>query len=172
MTARVWVSSSGGPLLLLPVVHLGEWHGTEDAGPPNFGADDGPSVDYERACAVTDYTGVIPVGTGEGLVLGDDPNDTTWIPYPWGGILVRWVHARGAEEAEAVLASIPSGLKWKAAGVFRASGSPLELFDSAEPGTSASIERLRIDLGVGTYQICRADYKPDADTWFQLVRLG
>jgi len=70
MTHRAWVSSSGGPLLLLPVTHLAEWQGTEAAIVPYLrGEDDRPS-DYERACAVDDYTGVIPVGSSEALAHG------------------------------------------------------------------------------------------------------
>ena len=91
MTDRVWVSSNGGPLLCLPVAHLAKWQGTEAAAAQDPSDADAPTSDYERACAVADYTGVIPVGSGEGLVLGDEPNDTTWVALARGGILVRWV---------------------------------------------------------------------------------
>src|SRR5215204_3384134 len=170
MADRVWVSSNGGPLLLLSVAHLAEWHGTDAAAQEPSDADDPPS-DYDRAGAVADYTGVIPVGSGEGLVLGDEPNDTAWVALARGGILVRWVYAEGAGQAEAALASIPPDLAWGSAGTFRVTASPVELFDSAESGANALGERLRIDLAAGTYEIAHADHRPDADTWLQLVRV-
>jgi len=171
MTDRVWVSSNGGPLLLLPVAHLSEWQGIRSALATNAGGAGDASSDYERACAVADYTAVIPVGRGYGLVLGDEPNDTTWVLLERGGILARWVYAEGAEQAETALASITPDLAWDFAGSFQVTDSPVELFDSAESGSQALGERLRIDLAAGTYEIARADYKPDAETWFQLVRL-
>ena len=171
MAGRVWVSSNGGPLLLLPVSHLAEWHGTEAAAALVWSEFDDPRSDYERACAVADCTGVISVGSGEGLVLGDDPNDTTWVALTRGGILARWVYAEDAERAEAALASIPPHLAWDPAGSLHVTQSPVELFDSAESGAEPVGERLRIDLAAGTYEIARADHKPDPQTWFQLVRL-
>lgn len=168
MADRVWVSSNGGPLLLVPVAHLAEWRGT-DAAPQDPGDD--PSSDYDRACAVATYAGVVPVGRSEGLVLGDEPNDTTWISLERGGILARWVYAEGSEQGEAALASIPPDLAWDLVGTFRVTESPVELFDSAESGADPLGGRLRIPLAAGEYEIVRADYKPDADTWFQLVRL-
>ena len=170
MANRVWVSSNGGPLLLLPVAHLAEWRGTDVVAARAPRDVDNSSSDYDRACAVADYTGVIPVGRAEGLVLGDEPNDTTWIALARGGILVRWVYAEGSEQAEAALAAIPD-LAWDLVGTFRVTESPVELFDSAESGADPLGGRLRIPLAAGAYEIARADYKPDADTWFQLVRL-
>lgn len=161
--------SNGGPLLLLPVAQRRMWHGTDVA----QGVDDAarPSSDYDRACAVADYTGVIQVGNAEALVLGDEPNDTTWIPLRLGGILVRWVYAEGDDQANAALASIPPDIDWEVAGTFTVAASPLELFDSAESGAEPLGERLQIDLAPGDYKIARANYRPDAETWLQLVRL-
>jgi hypothetical protein len=171
MSGRLWVSSNGGPLILLPVSYLTAWLGIEaPATQPSHHTVDHLS-DYERACAVADYTGVILVGNGECLVLGDDPNDTTWLPNARGGIFARWIYAAGFEAAEPALTSIPADLVWESAGVLKVATTPLELFDAAETGTEVLAVRLRIELTPGKYEIARADHKPDADTWFQLIRL-
>jgi hypothetical protein len=171
MTDRVWVRSNGGPLLLLPIAQRPMWHGTDAGVAQSLGDADRPLSDYDRACAVADYTGVIRVGGAEALVLGDEPNDTTWIPLGRGGILVRWVYAEGDEQAAAALASIPPDIDWEPAGTFAVAASPLELFDSAESGAEPLGERLHIALAPGDYKIARANYRPDAETWLQLVRL-
>ncbi|WP_150242300.1 Imm21 family immunity protein [Nocardiopsis quinghaiensis] len=54
-----WVSSFGGPLLLVPSSALAAWGGCTDEG-MIFGDPDTPD-DYDRACAVDGLTGVVPV---------------------------------------------------------------------------------------------------------------
>jgi hypothetical protein len=173
------MQSEGGPLLLLPVALLPEWGGS-DAPPPdrvikaafrwNPG---GPATDYDRACDVATsagHAGVIDVADGEGLVLGEEPADTTWLPTEWGGLLVRWVYAPGQEQAARSLDALPADLEWEPAGALRVADSPLELFDSAEPGLTPG-RRLRIELPAGTYTISHAAYAPDQESLFHVVRL-
>jgi hypothetical protein len=91
-----WIESNGGPLVVLPRALLAAWRGTDDPLPGeaieatfrwNPG---GVATDYDRACDVRDYAGVIAVGSGEALVLADEPLPTTWLPGHRGGVFVRW----------------------------------------------------------------------------------
>jgi hypothetical protein len=53
-----WVACDGGPHLFAPRDLAASWHATE--------------AEYAAACAVSDVLGMIPVGSGFGLVLGDE----------------------------------------------------------------------------------------------------
>jgi hypothetical protein len=94
--ALQWIQSNGGPLLLLPSSLLGAWEGADEPEPyrgveaRSHWNPGGPATDYDRACDVPDLAGTVPVGAGEGLVLGDEPLATTWwlAPEIGGGILV------------------------------------------------------------------------------------
>jgi hypothetical protein len=82
----IWISSGGGPLLLLDETLLAYWGGTETpVGRPSF-----PS-DYDRACSVNGYLGTVAVGPGSGVVLWDSPLQTAWyfLPQIREGVLIR-----------------------------------------------------------------------------------
>src|SRR5690348_5768536 len=108
-----WVTCDGGPLLLVEKKHLFAWEGSDNPSPgrrveaqfrwnPN-----GPATDFDRACDVDDYVGLIDVGVGKGLVLGDETFMTTWLPLKDGGILVRWVFGKNEESVLAAAKLVP-----------------------------------------------------------------
>ena len=47
-----------------------------------------PASDYDRACDVDDYVGILQVGSGKGIVLGQDPLPATCQALPNGGLLI------------------------------------------------------------------------------------
>ena len=173
-----WVESAGGPLLLLPQDLLGFWEGVNT--PPNFRNvsaefrwnEGGAATDYDRACDVKDCVGLIDVGPGQGLVLGDEPLATTWISSPngSGGILVRCRFSQGDEEIQEVLNSQLNAQSWEEGPVVTFDGSPLVLFDAAAPGTSIE-SRLVAPLAKGTYRVGTLDYTPHAEVSLLLHRL-
>jgi hypothetical protein len=177
--ALQWVESNGGPLLLLPNRLLEAWEGTDEPEPYrgieakarwNAG---GPATDYDRACDVTDLVGTVPVGAGEGLVLGDEPLATAWWPLsdPASGILVRWEYAADDAAVAGWLRRIPKQLQWKAGVRFAFNDDGLVLFDAAEPGLDPLGARLEIALSGGTYEVQSARWRPDAATSLLLHRL-
>jgi hypothetical protein len=82
-----WVDTTGGPFVAIEARLITTWRGA--IGYP------APGTDYGRACEVADYLGVVPVGDGSALVLGDEPMATAWWPdQRWGsGLIVRWMYA-------------------------------------------------------------------------------
>ena len=174
-----WINSRGGPLLLLPQNLMPYWKGIESP-------DDGREIeatfrwdkqagasDYDRACDIQDYTGIIRIGSGEGLVLGEEPFATTWEPFPEtiGGILVRWVYAPSAQIVKEFLLHLPQDLRWESKGQIYFSQGLLVLFDSAEPGDEIIGEKLEIKLVEGTFEIETYHYKPDDETSLILHKL-
>jgi hypothetical protein len=72
------IGTTGGPLIIMPSILLNDWFGCFDAPTPReatfrFSDPDAPATDYDRACDISDYLGMIPVGEGKALVLGDYP---------------------------------------------------------------------------------------------------
>jgi hypothetical protein len=75
-----WISTLGGPHLVIPEAYASAWEG---GAAPTAGRvveatfrcnPHGPATDYDRACSVNDgWLGVIPVGSGMALVVrGED----------------------------------------------------------------------------------------------------
>jgi hypothetical protein len=115
--------------------------------------------------------GVIRVGYGFGLVLGDEPAVTKWLPRPYGGMLARWEYAESEPAMNAALERIPESLVWAEKGPFTAVASPLQLFNSAEPGVEVLMPRLQIPLAAGSYRVRWARYAPDPHTAASLIEL-
>ena len=178
-----WVSTGGGPLIVIPVEIAAYWRGCE-----GIGAAEGDlfsiretmrkSTDYGRACGVDDYLGVLPVGPGECLVLGDEPLQTAFLPITDGWLIVRWVHAECEEDVVRAVQSIPEDVWAATPHRLQVDSGGLLLSDSAFPGDdlpSTSVEGpfpwLRVPVPEGTYEIDTADYEPDEHTRLILHRL-
>ena len=159
-----WVTSLGGPLILIPQSACHLWNGA----PPDYPDEEG---DYGRACAVDDYIGLIDVGHTQALVLGDYPARTTFLPDH--GILLRKIAGNDDDEVlEAALKLLPtitweSRLSWEIT-------EPLILFDSVYDYpyvVTDGQEQLRIDLAPGRYT-AEAAYLEIPDTaYLILIRL-
>src|SRR5947209_6843792 len=103
----LWVSSEGGPLLLLPKSALDQWDGCTAR---HSGAHVHPESDYQRACKIRSYIGLIRVGTVEAVVLGE-PMQTTWSSSPaHPGMLVQWMYADDERDVVHYLETLPDSL--------------------------------------------------------------
>ncbi|KAA0909623.1 immunity 21 family protein [Streptomyces apricus] len=155
-----WVESGGGPLIAVPEVVLPFWTGADG---------DELASDYDRACEVDGFAGLLPVGNTAALVLGDDPAATAYLPEH--RTFVRWF--AGDSESE-LLARVPAALDtaaWGSEVHWRVPG-PVVLFDAAWPGEeSTNAGRLRIALEPGRYAVRAAHAEPGPETWIGLVQL-
>ena len=77
-----WIESGGGPLIAVPETVLPFWAGADG---------DETASDYDRACEVDAAVGLLPVGDGAALVLGDEPASTAYLPAH--SAFVRWCAA-------------------------------------------------------------------------------
>ncbi|MFF7205500.1 Imm21 family immunity protein [Streptomyces sp. NPDC008141] len=174
-----WVASMGGPLIVVPVSALQDWGGCTEAGMVIGDTDE--SDDYDRACAVDDLAGVIPIdesGT-RALVLGDEPATTCYLPER--RLFLRWLAADSDADllaaAERVLADPETA--WENCGVWETDG-PAVLMDSAEsgedlampyPGSSRLPEQAPVVVPAGRWRI-RAFHTTGDDTpWVGVVQL-
>jgi hypothetical protein len=93
-----WISSSGGPLVVLPKKELRAWRGAAHGG-----------GDHDLVCSVDNYAGVVDWGGQNVLFLGDEPHQTAVKVTHQGGCSVPTIrvpsgkqlaHGRGREAAK------------------------------------------------------------------------
>jgi len=160
----VWLESTGGPLLLLEKELLTYWHGA-------FG-NSATTNDYDRACEITDYVGVVQVGPGFGVVLGEEPFSTTWWQSEGllSSFLVRWVYAEDEAQVHDALSSIRVANHWEATDVaIEVVTSRLVLFDSSCPGIDTG-SHLTLEIPPGRYSIETLHYNSNDETSLILHR--
>ncbi|WP_182907533.1 Imm21 family immunity protein [Microbispora sp. H13382] len=166
-----WVSTLGGPHILVPQSALPYWHGT----PRNYPEDEG---DYGRACSVQSYIGLIDVGPSQSLVVAGVLGTTTYLPER--NVIIQWVQTRSAERyaqeasalAKAVVEIIDAGTVPEDEEVTWTVEEPLILFDSVYGHEDVTSEdHLWIDLIPGQYKV-RAAYVELPEEQIVLVRLN
>jgi hypothetical protein len=155
-----WVESGGGPLIAVPETVLPFWAGADG---------DETASDYDRACDVEGYVGLLPVGDSAALVFGDEPASTSYLPDH--ATFVRWCAADSEDE---VLAGVPAALDtaaWEREVHWKVPGAVV-LFDAAWPGNdSTRTDHLRVALPPGEYTVRAAHVQPGPETWLGLVQL-
>ena len=182
-TSVQWIGSEGGPLLLLPSSLLSEWEGSNTPSQGRvaiaefrYGDSDAPATDYDRACDVDEYLGLITVGNGLGLVLGNEPFATAWWPAQAGngGMLVCRGYGEDdlEERINEVLMAVPADFGEDLGLRFSVPGGPLYLFDSAYSGCDVGTRTAyrEIQLGAGVYSLTSGFYRPDDSTSLLLHR--
>jgi hypothetical protein len=185
LDAIKWVSTGGGPLIMIPVEIAHYWRGCsssnswpDTADPLKIWEAMRWYTDYGRACGVVDYLGVLAVGPGHCLVLGDEPMQTAFLPSELDWLVVRWVHAECEDDVVRAIQSISENV-WKVTPHRIHVGSAgLLVSNSAFPGDDLPSEAergtvpwLKLAIPSGTYEIDFADFEPDQRTRLILHRL-
>ncbi|HET6980154.1 MAG TPA: Imm21 family immunity protein [Pyrinomonadaceae bacterium] len=159
-----WIESTGGPLLLIEKTLLAHWHGS-------FG-DGAAMTDYDRACEIADYVGALEVGPGFGVVFGEEPFSTTWLPSQelLNSFIVRWVYAEDETKVREVLRSLSIADQWQATDVkLEIFNDELILFDSSCSGADVD-SSLAIEISPGSYAIQTLHYNPNDEVSLILHR--
>ena len=172
-----WITSEGGPLLLLDEQELGGWGGVIDAideWPPGESfSPDGFPTDYDRACRISGYLGTIPVGATQALVIADEPLPTTWVPAASGGTIVRYLYTACDDPPVDWLDGLPDSI-FEQETTLLVAGETLVLFDAAIAGRDVlgePAQHLVLNLRPGLYNVKTATYEPNAETSMVLHRL-
>ncbi|MFI6302727.1 Imm21 family immunity protein [Amycolatopsis thailandensis] len=164
---QTWVESLGGPLIVVPVSALSRWKGSIEGG------DD----DYDRACAVNALAGTLPVGEATGLVLGDEPATTCYLPEHRA--FLRWLAADSEgdllAEAERLLAD--PATPWEDCGLWETDG-PAVLMDSVTAGEELGVEypaggkpeQAYAEIEKGRFVVLAIHTRGEA-AWVGLIRL-
>lgn len=156
----IWVSGDGGPLILMEKKYLTNWEGSDASSNgrvveanSRWGLD--VATDYDLACDVEDYLGLIDVGKGKALVLNGDELATTWFSLSENqeGILIRWNYGNSESEVIDFAKSVLDEVKKDENIEFVIEDSKLILFVAAESGNDKIYPRLNFNLSNGTYKI-------------------
>lgn len=129
--------------------------------------------DYDRACEVEDYVGLIKVGDDEALVLGDMPSNTARVVVDSSAVLfIRWIWAddenqvvnamKGFSIAEQDWAKMDLEIRFPV--------SDIVLFDSSYPGEAVE-EMLEMTIEPGVYKPQTLSYEPSPATNLFLILL-
>ena len=166
----VWISTLGGPLILMQQDALNDWKG--DLGykePP----DSEFISDYDRACAVKEYVEILQVGDSVALVLGDLPSHTTYVQInPKIFLLIRWIGAENEDHVLGALRDFDLEQSWIDTGIVISFGSgDLILFDSVYAGNEMT-EFLKIKTEPGDFRVSTLSYHPDETLDLFIIRLG
>ncbi|MFJ2745689.1 Imm21 family immunity protein [Streptomyces sp. NPDC087440] len=151
-----WLDTEGGPFIVVPRTALPHWSGPED--------------DYDRACEVMDFVGVLELPDGaEALVLGDEPLSTSYLPEH--RVLVRWHYAESEEGVVDIIRTGLSTAEWKEGPVLSTTGE-LVMFDAAYFGTEVGTltGSTSLDLAAGRYRVDSASIEPNSLTSFRVHR--
>ena len=138
-----WVTSLGGPLIVLSESARSLWRGSD--GP------DGLS-DYDRACEQSfEFVSVIDVGDEQGVVFGDEPNPTiVWHDSTGAIAIARVIAAESDAEAERYLRSVVGSIASPITVRFNVN-EDLWLFDAVFPGDKLPEDSARLSVTPGRY---------------------
>jgi len=114
------------------------------------------ATDYDRACDIGTFAGVIEVGPGSALVLNTDGDAmATWLPPTEvnEGVIIEWAYADSEDQL------ISEAYRWLRNGAidvisdFKVETSPLVLFVSAEAGDDTIYDRQIFEIQPGPYEV-------------------
>jgi len=161
-----WVRSAGGPLICVERDLVSSWCGILGNSvntPPSKAA----LNDYERACSVSDYLGIVEVANKCALILGDMPLETT-VCYlsPESLLLVRVFYIDPNVDLLQLLKSQSNIIFDEPIEsiAFEIESGQMIIFDSAALGVRLGEESLSFDLPPGHYQILTQVFEPDSRT--------
>jgi hypothetical protein len=128
----------------------------------------GLGTDYERACGVRGYLGVLNVGPAEALVLGEEPMQTSvWSPADSTVVLIRWRYARDDKSVGRLLAGLGKEQLGPGRVVVDFREADVRLFDCAVAGkTSGSDAAGHLDISLISSRVSVSTdiWEPDKET--------
>lgn len=147
-----WIDTAGGPLICAAYPVGLNWNGTQASSTGDTRSD------YDRACEVMDYVGVVPCASSRVLVFGDEPLQTTVLSLNEGIAVVRWVSCVSESEAQAALVAIPTTLpQLEPPKSILIEAQRLVFFDAAY-SLDAAPHLLEVALPPGLYEISTEKY--------------
>lgn len=156
MTQHInWIKSDGGPLICILASAAHQWRGTERG--VGSGDNENGATDYERACSILGYLGLVQLTDGVAIVLGDMPMATSILKLKTSEIcILRVMYASSNEEVISYVEccnGTQGKLEEDAILNFESDGSGIVLFDSAYSGTEERLEAISYPLASGNYRV-------------------
>lgn len=165
------IESNGGPLICLESELASSWCGTDELSVAD--STGSAASDYDRACAIKGYTGIVNLWRGAALILGDMPLMTNvWHSELGETYIARWFYCESDNDDIATLTAATSlSFDNPIESIdFTIGSTPMIIFDSAcrsdEIGTIT--DSLSFEMAPGRYRILTKKMDPDKSTSFLL----
>jgi hypothetical protein len=160
------IASGGGPLVCVEMEVANRWRGVAGSS-VSRDVDQACPNDYERACGIRDYLGKVSVGDRDALVLGDMPLETLiWKPSGELPRIVRVYYGDPGVDVTTLLELATESALDDPDEVLSVEfkSSLIVVFDSAYPGSDASVDRLAFEMPAGSYLAMTKQLEPDNRT--------
>ena len=162
-----WVNSAGGPIVCGEECVCNSWlgiHGLSAAGSKTA------ANDYQRACECRNYVDILPCASGQILVLGDEPLQSSFFIASDGVLsIARWVYSKNRDVEELLISSKLEFLE-KNTPLSLPTGGRLGLFDSANVGATSGYAKSRVSLSAGEYTVTTERIKKEREHNFLIHR--
>lgn len=164
------ITSQGGPLILLERRLLRQWHGIFDPlARPRLPIGLGGGSDFDRACAITGFSGLLRVASTSCLVLTQGTLVTHWLQCNdrgGGGAFCQWNYSNDFDHADEEIVTAWSATRDSALErstvTIRITDPEQFLIDAAEPGNDLESDHLKVFLEPGIYRVGTVTYDPDS----------
>lgn len=160
-----WIESDGGPIIIMEKRLCAKWGGIDESSDRSF------SSDYERACSLPDYTGILTISGGQALVLGDEPHRTSIVKNIENQTaILRWCWAPSEQAVIKAVENIEINFIKKIDTVkLNFDSKEIIMFDSSYHGSSFSNE-IEFLLKPGQYKVHTEIFEPNDETRLQVHR--
>ncbi|MCA1540596.1 hypothetical protein ABIA06_000403 [Bradyrhizobium yuanmingense] len=163
MRTHNWITTNGGPHLLIADEQLPYWRGTEGWRDHKDPAD---QSDYARACRVRTWLGSIACHQGSAVVLSGDVGDIAWCSNGQRdkGFLVQWLGVDDETLIEPALQSAQLRDLLKSSNAERLEfetgpSGAMSLIDASDRGDDLRSEHQALALRPGSYLARAAHYQ-------------
>lgn len=172
-----WLNTDAGHLVLMTTTARRQWSGIEPSRDPRaatarfrWSEPSDPPSDYDRACDVDDYVGIVDIGSQQAVVLGQEPLPATIVTRADGSLLIARLYT--SETGLPSRLPVVEDVTWESVGSVTFSDSALVLFDSTDVGwEEPAFPSVAIELMPGLYAVEHARFgNHEMELW--LVRLS
>jgi hypothetical protein len=161
-----WIKSAGGPLICVEKQWACLWSGVFG----NSASSDSINTalnDYDRACALSDYVGILELHQKHAIILGDMPLETTVLCLSSGlPLVVRAFYMDPGVDLPKLFAAygnLSFGDSIESID-FEIESGHMVIFDSAVPGGQEYDDSLSFEIASGQYRILTKAFELDSLT--------
>ena len=145
-TKNKWISSKG-PLIIMNYADTEQWLGGNNSSRYHHSH-------YDMACNIEDDINIIQVNGINVLVLGDEPNQTTYLKRSNNsGLLVRWVWADSEDDLFHEVKSLEEPIVSRTSGFSFVVHDKLCLFPAIDTGEIGRKSGATFSMAKGSYYI-------------------
>jgi frataxin-like iron-binding protein CyaY len=163
-----WISCDGGPHVLMERSCMEQWEAGDI--PSNnrvvkashiYNEATGIVSDYDLACEINDYIGIIELQSGSAIVINDDVPMSAWVTDSNGIgyiiILYTWENKDYSNEIPEIINNLEDSDFMLSGILFKVREDELYLFPASDRPLDPIYEFVKISIEPGNYKVYRLD---------------